>query len=143
MRRFKDNIFVKAPPEAVFDVVANVTAWPEFISSCSATTCEQAGPVDQEVTITLRDTGFEETIRARNHLRVPEAVEMRLVHGPMESLDGTWTFVRDGDGCQLGLDVKFSFTPRAKEFIFGRPFEKACGRLLAAVARQAETRQAA
>jgi ribosome-associated toxin RatA of RatAB toxin-antitoxin module len=143
MRHFKDSTFVEASPEAVFDVVANVAAWPEFISSCAATTCEQAGPDNQEVTITLRETGFEETIRARNHLRPTEAVEMQLVEGPMKSLDGKWTFVREGDGCRLGLDVKFSFSPRAKEFVFGRPFEKACGRLLAAVAKQAAARQAA
>jgi len=140
VRHFRSTTFVPVPPEAVFDVISDVPAYPGFVSGCTAASAEPAGNDTVLATLTLSQAGFRQTIRTRNIEQRPDSVRMELVDGPMQSLDGTWTCAPEDGGCRLGLDIRFAFEKRGQELLLGRAFESACARLLEAAAEQARRR---
>lgn len=141
MRRFQGSTYVPAPPRVVFDVIADVESYPRFVSGCVDASVEAGEADDARVArLTIRQAGFEDTITTLNRHHCPDRVEMELVAGPMKSLHGTWTCAPDGQGCRLGLDLRFAFAGKAQEFLLGRAFEKTCAKLLEATAAEATRR---
>ena len=98
--------------ESVFDIVNDVSKYPEFLPWCSAVDMLESN--DQEIVaeLSVRTRGVRQTFTTRNILTPPEKIELQLVAGPFEELSGSWCFkkLRDDEGCRVELLLNFQLS---------------------------------
>ena len=139
MREVRRSARLACSADQVFAVVADVAAYPEFVSWCEEAAADTANQ-QQTATLGIRQGAFHGVFRTRNCLRPSKEITMQLLEGPLQHLSGRWSFEEQQDGsCQVSLDVRFQFGSIAKDFLFGKIFETICGQLLDAVVARAET----
>jgi ribosome-associated toxin RatA of RatAB toxin-antitoxin module len=111
MPRVERSVLVHYSAEQMFELVADVEAYPQFLPWCSGSRIapDRGGGLDATVEIDYR--GIRSRFTTRNQMRYPEQIRMSLVDGPFRALEGTWQFhaLRPG-ACkvQLGLDYDFA-----------------------------------
>lgn len=130
------------PVEQVFDVVSDVTRYPEFLPWCrSARVLERQG---REVLaeLELDAPGMHQRFTTRNVLLPHERIELHLVSGPFRTFEGAWHFKRLGSnqGCKVELDLRFELS--GARALLGRAFSGAfagiADRMVDAFCRRAE-----
>jgi ribosome-associated toxin RatA of RatAB toxin-antitoxin module len=148
MREFHRSATVPHAAESMFELIADVDSYADFVPGCteswietpdSTTAANEAGA--REVLATLgmvlgTDAGRFTT---RNRLEPPRLIHMSLVHGPFSALEGEWRIEPlAGGGSRLHLDVRFEFASRLKDMLLGPVFELTCNQLVQAFVRRAE-----
>ena len=127
-------------PTQVFEVVNNVQAYPEFLPFCKKgmiKTLETDKVV--EGSLTLGGLGFSETVKTQNTLIKPHQINMRLLEGPLNYLEGNWTFSEISPGkTQAKLHIKLDFKYPWLERITKPMFKKVTQEALAAFVKRVE-----
>jgi len=110
MPRVERSVLVHYSAEQMFDLVAEVEDYPQFLPWCSGshTEPEHGGGLDATVEIDYR--GIRSRFTTRNQMRYPEQIRMTLVDGPFRSLEGIWHFhaLRPG-ACKVQLNLNYAF----------------------------------
>jgi ribosome-associated toxin RatA of RatAB toxin-antitoxin module len=110
MPRVERSVLVHYSAEQMFDLVANVEDYPQFLPWCSGSRVvpEHGGGLDASVELDYR--GIRSRFTTRNQLRYPEQIRMTLVEGPFRSLEGVWHFhaLRSG-ACKVQLSLHYEF----------------------------------
>lgn len=110
MPRVERSVLVHYSAEQMFDLVANIEDYPQFLPWCSGShvMAEHGGGLDASVEIDYR--GIRSRFTTRNQLRYPEQIRMTLVDGPFRALEGYWHFhaLRPG-ACKVQLSLHYSF----------------------------------
>jgi len=119
--------------EQVFDLVADIERYPEFLPWClDARIRDRHGDsVHAELLIGFR------MIRERYSSLVtfarPHGIDVTYTHGPFEHLDNHWRFVPDGPGaCLVEFYVEFEFRSRLLRAVMNPLFHEAVHRMVAA-----------
>jgi coenzyme Q-binding protein COQ10 len=127
-------------PEQMFDLVADVARYQEFLPWVVATRVRRR---DEQSILADLIVGFgplRETFTSRVGLERPQEIDVDYVDGPLKQLHNNWRFKPDGEGgCLVDFLVDFSFRSRTFEAIAGRMFGEAVRKMVAAF----ETRAAA
>ncbi|UJF25061.1 type II toxin-antitoxin system RatA family toxin [Suttonella sp. R2A3] len=92
----------------MFDLIADVDKYPEFLPWCSAAKLEKYD--DEEIigTLTAQKGGFSKTFTTRNRYHYPDWMSIELVEGPFKKLNGRWNFTPSGDGgCVVDYRMEF------------------------------------
>jgi ribosome-associated toxin RatA of RatAB toxin-antitoxin module len=138
MRHVCRSAIVPFPPAEMFDLVADVEAYPQFLPGCSSALIHSRNGDTVVASLVLAQGPLKTEFGTRNTLVRPERIAMTLSSGPFRSLSGAWRFAALGDsGCRVDLDLKFEFDSRAKDLLLGPVFENLCGRLVDAFVRRA------
>jgi ribosome-associated toxin RatA of RatAB toxin-antitoxin module len=129
------------PVTAVFDVVRDVTRYPEFLPWCSAARVLEQGEAEVLAELTLDARGMHERFTTRNVIIPHERIELHLVSGPFKIFEGAWHFKRLGndEGTRVELDLRFEFTG-ARALLagaFSGVFVKAADQMVDAFCRRA------
>lgn len=144
MREYHRSATVPYAPESMFELIADVDSYVEFVPGCTASCAMPAAPAhggEHEVLATLAIAIGKEAGRftTRNSLEPPRRIQMTLVKGPFSALEGEWRVepLADG-GSRLELDMRFEFASRLKDMLLGPVFELTCGQLVNAFLKRAE-----
>ena len=118
-------------PMKMFDLVADVEKYPQFLPLCRALTVRSRKERDGD-TILVADmtVGYKailETFTSQVYLKPDEAViEVKYLDGPFRYLNNVWRFEPAGDG---GTSVKFfidyEFKSRILGALMGSMFDRA------------------
>jgi ribosome-associated toxin RatA of RatAB toxin-antitoxin module len=95
----------------MFDLVADVEAYPEFLPWCggSRVLADHGGGVDASVDIAY--LGIRARFTTRNDHRYPERIRIHLVEGPFKTLKGYWHFLPLRAGaCKVHLSLHYEFS---------------------------------
>ena len=123
----------------MFQLVADVPAYPQFLSWCTATMVHEQDSVMQKASLTVVVAGIRQHFTTMNALRSGERVEMRLLEGPFRSLQGEWSFAQLGeDGCKISLELDFEMNAGPMASVFGKGFGKIADRLVEDFCKRAE-----
>jgi ribosome-associated toxin RatA of RatAB toxin-antitoxin module len=123
----------------MYQLVADVPAYPQFLSWCTATMVHEQDSVMQKASLTVVVAGIRQHFTTMNALRSGERVEMRLLEGPFRSLQGEWSFAQLGeDGCKISLELDFEMNRGPMATMFGKGFGKVANRLVEDFCRRAE-----
>jgi coenzyme Q-binding protein COQ10 len=138
--------FVAHSPDQMFDLVADVERYPEFVPYCqkhvviSRTNCG-----DSDVLITAMTVGhgrFSATIHSRDTLDRKRRIILidGIAGGPLSQLRTVWTFQSRGNGthCQVGFDSSYQFASPLLRIIFSGLFEMVSKALVQAFERRAD-----
>ncbi|MBM4198028.1 MAG: type II toxin-antitoxin system RatA family toxin [Gammaproteobacteria bacterium] len=140
MRRIERSAIVPFSAESMFDLVADVPRYPEFLPGCAASRVYERLDDGVVAGMSLARGPLRVELRTCNALRRPESITMQLERGPFRALLGTWTFTAIGaGGSRVTLEMEFEFDNRAADLLLGPVFESLAGELVAAFAQRARS----
>ncbi len=132
-------------PEKLFDLVADIERYPEFLPWCKACRIRNrepgAGEEAPEVLIADMAIGFKvfrETFSTRVVRQPPERIDVSYAEGPFKYLNNHWIFLSHFDGCEIDFFVDFEFRSKILQAAIGAVFNDAVGRMIQAFETRAD-----
>jgi ribosome-associated toxin RatA of RatAB toxin-antitoxin module len=118
-------------PAEMFALVSDIEAYPKFLPWCSGAHVRLRNEDDVEATIDISKAGVEKSFTTHNRHQVDKMIEMRLVEGPFQRLDGYWRFDPLGDAaCKVSLDLQFEFASHMLDMVVGPIFSQIANTLV-------------
>ena len=145
MPSFSSKRRVQHTASEMFDLVADVERYPEFVPLCQSLRVRQRTPkpdgteivvADMTVSFNLVREGFtSEVMLDRPNLKI----SVRYLRGPFSNLENRWTFEPKGDNaCDVGFFIAYEFKSRMLALLMGSMFDAAFGRFSAAFEKRAD-----
>ena len=144
MREVRHSAVVPYSADEMFELVADVEAYADFVPGCTESCVESREPSEggEEVviaTLGMLLAGHRGEFTTRNVLRRPESIRMSLLDGPFSTLEGEWSVEPLGeDRCRLDLHMRFEFAKRFLDRFLGPVFEMTCNHLVDAFVKRAK-----
>jgi ribosome-associated toxin RatA of RatAB toxin-antitoxin module len=92
----------------MFALVSDITHYPQFLPWCKSVTLSSQNESQVIATITMSRAGLEKSFTTTNIVKPNESIDMRLLEGPFNHLQGHWDFQALGDlGCKISLTMAF------------------------------------
>ena len=124
--------------EQVFDLVADIERYPEFLDGCVRAEIHERSEETVTAALRLSRAGISHSFITRNKMTRPEKIELTLVDGPFDSFSGQWMFRALGDSaCKTSLTLHFELTSGLASAAAGKLFDKVALDLIDAVVRRA------
>ena len=126
------------PAEQVFDLVADIERYPQFLDGCVG--AEVLERTDNAVTATLRlsRAGISHSFTTRNTMQRPQQIALTLVEGPFDQFTGVWSFRALGaEACKTSLRLQFQLASGLANVAVGKLFDKVALDLVDAVVGRA------
>jgi ribosome-associated toxin RatA of RatAB toxin-antitoxin module len=126
MSTIQQQTRVSFSAEQMFDLVNNVSHYPEFVPYCKAAKVKVASATQMIATLVLAKKGFSQAFTTVNQLSYPHQIDMRLHEGPFRHLMGKWAFVTPatGGGCSVQFHLDFEFKNSLLHLTMRPVFEK-------------------
>jgi len=125
--------------ESMFDLVDDIEAYPLFLPWCKSTTVFLREGSDVEAAIEMSKAGINKSFTTRNISHDKVAIEMRLVEGPFQSLEGRWSFqTLNASASKISLDIEFEFSNKLLSMSIGPVFSQICNSLVNAFVSRAQ-----
>jgi coenzyme Q-binding protein COQ10 len=124
--------FLPYPPEALYELVADVQRYPEFLPWCTA--CRVKSRDGNVITADLV-IGFKmirERFTSRVTLSPMERIDVEYTSGPLRYLNNHWVFEPAEGGCVLDFYIDFEFKSRLFQRLAGVVFNEAVRRMVGA-----------
>ena len=126
-------------PAQMFDLVADVERYPEFLPWCAATRIrrrESGNVIVADMVIGFK--GLRERFTSRVGLHGPRRIDVTYAEGPFRYLNNHWVFEsREDGGCDIDFFVDFEFRSKMLQKVMARLFNEAVQRMVGAFERRA------
>jgi Oligoketide cyclase/lipid transport protein len=128
--KFETTRTVPHDPRQMFDLVADVESYPEFLPLCEALTVRSRKERDGR-TLLVADmvVGYKairETFTSQVLLRPEDLViEVKYLDGPFRYLDNRWTFTPAEGGSTIHFFIDYEFRSRLLGAVMGSMFDRA------------------
>ena len=120
-------------PEQMFDLVADVKRYQEFLPWVAAVRVRSNSETDMIADLVVGFRAIKETFTSRVRKRRPEQIVIDYIEGPLKYLHNSWTFEADGKGgTNIAFCVDFAFKSRIFESLAGQMFDRALRRMIGA-----------
>jgi len=117
--------------EQLFDLVADVERYPEFLPWCRATTVYERTPDVTRARLDIDYHGLASHVSTVNRKAAPERMDLEFVDGPFDKFTGHWRFVPLGaEGCRVELALDYTFSSAALDAVLGPVFAHIAGTLV-------------
>lgn len=111
--------------EQMFDLVADVERYPEFMPWCGGSQVQWRNEQGMQATVKIHFAGIRQSFTTRNDHEYPGKIVFHLVDGPFSSLTGHWAFQALGDeGCKIIYTMEYAFSSRALSAVVGPVFNR-------------------
>ena len=129
----------------MFDLVADVERYPEFVPLCKSLKIRQrtAKPDGTEIVVADMTVSFKlvrESFTSKVTLDRPNLkILVEYLQGPFSSLENRWTFEpRSESACDVGFFIAYEFKSRMLALLMGAMFDTAFQRFAAAFEKRAD-----
>jgi len=127
------------PAQALYDLVNDVSRYPEFLPWCSATTILEETDTLMRANLDIAKGGLSQHFVTRNTLEPGRSIEMNLEEGPFNQLHGMWVFKPLGErACKISLDLSFDYAGPIVRATLGPLFNQAANTLVDAFCQRAK-----
>lgn len=125
-------------PEQMFDLVADVARYPEFLPWVSAIRVRSDSETAMVADMIVGFKGLRETFTSKVEKLRPERLRVDYLEGPLKHLNNDWKFRPDGSGgCLVDFSVDFAFKNRVFEMLAGQVFDRALRKMIGAFEERA------
>jgi coenzyme Q-binding protein COQ10 len=124
-------------PEQLFDLVADVRRYPEFLPWCVGARVLSRTETGLVADLTIGFKMFRETFRSQVALERPGHIHVRYLNGPFRYLNNHWRFHPHPQGTEVDFFVDFQFRSRLLQAVIGTVFEQAVRLMVRAFERRA------
>lgn len=138
MRRIHETRRLPYSPAQMFDLVADVARYPEFLPWVVATRIRSDDGTEMVADMLIGFKPLREKFTSRVHKERPDRLRVHYVDGPLRDLDNRWTFTPDGEGgCEIEFCVEFAFKNRMFEMLAGQYIDRAFRKMVEAFEQRA------
>ena len=130
----------------MFDLVADVERYPEFVPLCQALRIKRRNKSDEGVEVLVADMTvayklIRETFTSRVTLDRPRlTIHVEYLDGPFSHLDNRWEFHAAGaKACEVKFFISYEFRSRALGLVMGAMFDAAFRRFADAFEKRADS----
>ncbi len=145
MPRFSNKRRVQHRAEQMFNLVADVERYPEFVPLCQSLKIRQRTPKPDGTELVVADMTvsfklMRETFTSRITLDRPNLkILVEYLKGPFSNLENRWTFEPKGDdACDVGFFIAYEFRSRMLAMLMGTMFDAAFQHFAAAFEKRAD-----
>src|SRR3954447_24060275 len=124
-------------PEQLFDLVADVGKYPQFLPWCIGARVRGTTDTGLVADLTIGFGPFRESFTSRVTLDRPHRVKVRYENGPFRYLNNQWDFRPVEDGTEVAFFVDFEFRSRILQAAIGVVFNEAVRRMVNAFLKRA------
>jgi len=133
MPRHTESRNLPYTPAQMFDLVADVRSYPEFLPWVAATRIRSDSETSMVADLVVGFKSLKETFTSRVSKHRPTDVIVDYVEGPLKYLSNSWKFSPDGKGgTDIDFCVDFAFKSRIFEALAGQMFDRALRRMIGA-----------
>lgn len=120
-------------PEHLFDLVADVERYPEFLPWCIGARIRSRSEERLVADLIIGFKGIRESFTSDVTLdRAALRIDVAYREGPFRYLKNHWVFLPHAEGCEIDFYVDFEFRSKLLERLIGMLFGEAVRRMVAA-----------
>ena len=131
--------FLPYAPEKLYDLVADIERYPEFLPWCvgARVLSREDNVVHAELMIGFKM--IRETFTSEVTLNPPDRVDVEYQKGPFKHLKNHWEFKPHPDGCLIDFYIDFEFRSRLLRNLIEPLFNEAVRRMVSAFETRARS----
>jgi coenzyme Q-binding protein COQ10 len=145
MPHFTTKRRVRHAAAEMFDLVADVERYPEFVPLCRNLRVRKRLPESEGVEVLVADMTvayklIQETFTSRVTLNRPRSqILVEYLQGPFSCLENRWTFTPTGEQtCDVEFFISYEFKSRTLALLMGAMFDLAFRRFVVAFEQRAD-----
>jgi ribosome-associated toxin RatA of RatAB toxin-antitoxin module len=133
------SVLVGYAAEQMYALVDQVEHYPEFLPWCGQAHVDYRDGTLTRASILIDYRGIKQGFQTENRTQPPHLIEIKLVSGPFQTLDGTWRFHSLApDACRVDFRLHYEFSSRMLERLVGPVFNYIAGSFIDAFVKRAE-----
>ena len=137
MPRHTEKRFLPYTPEQLFDLVADVGRYQDFLPWVAATRIREDSETEMVADLIVGFKALKETFTSRVKKTRPSEIGIDYVEGPLKFLHNHWKFRPVPGGTEVDFCVDFAFRNRLFEALAGQMFDRALRRMINAFEERA------
>jgi len=130
--------FLPHSAEQMFDLVADVSKYAEFLPWVSAVRVRSDSPTEMVADLLVGFRSLRERFTSRVGKERPGVIRVDYIDGPLKFLRNEWHFTPAPGGCTIDFTVDFAFKNRIFEAIAGQMFDTALRKMINAFEQRAD-----
>jgi len=140
MPRHSETRHLPYSPEQLFDLVADIGHYDEFLPWVVAVRIRSSSETETVADLVVGFSAFKERFTSRVTKERPDRIVVDYVEGPLKYLHNEWKFEQASDGgTNVHFSVDFAFRSRLFESLAGQMFDRALRRMTSAFEQRAAT----
>ncbi len=132
MPTHSEQQFLPYTPEQLFDMVADIERYPDFLPWCRAARILTRGEGECEAELMISFKHMTESYVSRVTLDRPNKIEATLLRGPFHHLTNRWIFTPVEGGTRIDFFLDFQFRSRMLDMLIGGFFGQAVEKMVTA-----------
>jgi len=138
MPRHSETRHLPYTPEQLFDLVADIGRYDEFLPWVVAVRIRSSSETEAVADLVVGFSAFKERFTSRVKKQRPGLICVDYIEGPLKYLHNEWRFERAVDGgTNVHFSVDFAFRSRLFESLAGQMFDRALRRMTGAFEQRA------
>lgn len=138
MPRHSETRHLPYTPEQLFELVADVARYDEFLPWVVAVRIRSSSETETIADLVVGFSAFKERFTSRVVKDRPNRICVDYIEGPLKYLHNEWQFDRSSDGgTTVHFSVDFAFRSRLFESLAGQMFDRAFRRMTSAFEQRA------
>jgi len=138
MHGFEETRILACSAEAMFNVVMDIEAYPDFLPWVSDARILSKGEGELSAELIADFAGLKKSFSTVDHFVEHESVEIRLLDGPFRFLESFWSFEQISDvSCKVHFSIEFEFKHALLAVVATPIFTTACKTMVHAFERRA------
>jgi ribosome-associated toxin RatA of RatAB toxin-antitoxin module len=135
----KRSALVRHSADQMFELVADVESYPEFLPWCRSTRLLSRTETELCGELEVSRMGIHQTFSTCNSLEPGRRMGIELREGPFRKLQGGWVFtpLRE-DACKIELELDFEFSGKLINTAFGAVFSQIANTLVETFCKRAD-----
>ncbi len=140
MALVEKTVLVHHSASQMFSLVDDIESYPSFLPWCGGTTVasrDEDGVIHATVMIDFHHV--KKSFTTENRRQAPNLIEMKLVDGPFEILEGSWRFIELAESaCKIDFRLHYEFSSKLLETLVGPIFNMIANSFVDAFTKRAE-----
>ena len=129
--------------QQMYDLVADIDSYPEFLPWCAAVRTRKVIPQDEKIIVdadlVIAFKVFRERFGSRVTLKPNQTtIDVEYLDGPFKYLNNHWVFTNIDCGCEADFFVDFEFKSKILQVLIGVVFGEAMQRIVRAFEARAQ-----
>ncbi|VFP88471.1 SRPBCC family protein [Candidatus Erwinia haradaeae] len=140
MTQINCSIFVPFSVTKMYSLVNDIESYPEFVSGCVSSQILDSSPIEMTASMDIFTTGImRQTLVTRNTLINNHSIQIQLIKGPFQELNGIWRFsAENAESCRITFNLYIEFNHIFMELAFNKICKTISKHFLEAFSRRAK-----
>lgn len=139
MTTHAEQRLIRHSPEQLFELVADVKRYPEFLPWCLAARIREQSDTVLIADLIIGFQVFKEQFTSHVSLDKSQLlIEVEYIEGPFKHLKNKWKFIKHPEGCLIDFYVDFEFGSRILQTVIESLFTEAVKRMVRAFETRAD-----